>query len=573
MNDALTSFRNYREQNNNDDIMDQQSKTFDDLQAATEMVAETVENKGNDILDSVDDNTAVNELTAENTQKTAQNTETMADNVQKSYEEARKLNSYASQIDEKLRGFGMMMERKFNVVSQIVSGIDAIEEALKTEQPEITTPEPETVLPNIPENVEKQEGYRFFPRRRSEEGERRKKEQRSSDKGKNDVNQLSKAIRGGFKESVSISNQILNMLFRMTLTAIANAAKWGAILLSLVLAIDTVAVHLRHWSKLFKDDFDTFLNKTGEWAAPITKILTTLENIRDYWRKGQYGDLITALIKGFGSALLDAFIQLDRIITSGIASLMRALGFEESADELEYGGLQAAIVRGYKPTREEIDTIARVEKRRGNIGAEYVPTTEFGQRNMERAVSRMSEEKQQEYAKQKEMYAAYKKDESKTDEEKRQSLDVRLDVASDVYQAIEVMRALDPDRDAEKAIDLNERVRALQEKAETSDLTESDRLKLDDLFERFDNEYQNLLDAHNYAMENTAPVPPEQTDIGQQVARTEQAQLQQVTQAQTTNNTANVNNTQVINSHKTIRQGAPQTSTNAPGLIQSGVVK
>lgn len=130
---------------------------------------------------------------------------------------------------------------------------------------------------------------------------------------------LLKVVRGGFKETVGISNKILGLLFKITLTAMMEAAKWGAILLAVVLGIDTLLVHVRHWSKLFEENFSEFLDQAGEWASPITDILTAVREARDFWTKGEYGKFIVELVKGIGEAFYKTFIQLDRIITTGIA--------------------------------------------------------------------------------------------------------------------------------------------------------------------------------------------------------------------------------------------------------------
>ena len=283
--------------------------SLDDLQAATEMIAETVEQKSNEVVGAVEDNTAASELTAENTQSTASNT-------QKTYEELQKLNSFSSQMNEKLRGFGIMMERRFSVVSKITSGLDAIEKAIKDEkQPEQTMPSPQPILPTVPEQ-QNNNNYPTLPKKPQDD---KKKNDKNRDQDKN-MQMLIKVVRGGFKETMGISNKIFSMLFKMTVTAMLEAAKWGAILLGIVVAIDTLLIHFRHWSKLFNTNFSEFKDKAGDWGSTLDNILTTVENIKDYWENKEYSEMISEFVSGMADALRDAFFQLDRIITKGLAS-------------------------------------------------------------------------------------------------------------------------------------------------------------------------------------------------------------------------------------------------------------
>lgn len=80
-------------------------------------------------------------------------------------------------MNEKLRGFGVMMERRFGVVSKMASGIGAIEEALKKPEQPQTMPSPEPVLPTVPEQPDNQ-NYPTLPKKKPEKEEKKEKARR-----------------------------------------------------------------------------------------------------------------------------------------------------------------------------------------------------------------------------------------------------------------------------------------------------------------------------------------------------------------------------------------------------------
>lgn len=559
-NDTLTSFRGFRDQNDENSEHLEQINKLNDIQTATELVAETVENKSNDIVNSVDDNTAINEVNAENTQQTAENTG-------KSVIESKKLNAYASQINDKLGTFSSMLGDKFgNLTTKVTSGLSAIEDALKVETPEPTIQNPQTVLPELPSNVPT-DSYQGF-QRKQEDDKRKDKDsgKRERDPLRDDIQALVKAVRGGFKQTVGISNQILGTLFKISLTAMAEMIKWGAILLSLILAIDTIKIHLKYWGDLFNNNFSEFLSKSGEWAASLTKLLKTTEQARDFWTKRQYGDLIITLVKGLGEAFYEAIIQLDRIVTTGIANILRSIpGMGDLADELEYGALMKAYQHGYKPTERESALMATYEeKERTKFIEEYRDYDPDS-----RLANMFSLESKESKLKKRDESRALEKERAGTTEKQRiESRKEFYTLDSVVNQSLQVMESLD-DSDIDKLEVLNDQANQIRQQVEESPiLLETDKQAILDKLEDININYQRALNKSQGLM----PENPAETETGRQVERTEQAQLQQLAQSSTTHNTANVNNTQVINSQKIIRQGDPITSTPAAGFIQKGVV-
>lgn len=570
MNDALTSFRGMRK-DAEENPLDKLNKldSLDSLQAATELVAETVEQKSNEVVGAVEDNTAANELTAENTQSTA-------DNTQKTYEELKKLNNFSSQMNEKLRGFGVMMERRFGVVSKMASGIGAIEEALKKPEQPQTMPSPQPVLPTVPEQPNN-DNYQNLPKKKPEQEDKKKKRKELD---KDSIENLVKVVRGGFKETVGISNKILGMLFKITLTAMAEAVKWGAIMLGIVLAVDTLMVHFRHWSNLFETDFKEFMKQAGEWASPITDILTAVREARDYWTKGEYGELIVALVKGIGEAFYKTFIQLDRIITTGIAKILRMIpGMGDYADKLEYGALKAAVAQGYTPDERELELMDKVESEHEED--KYGERTGWTgkARDIGEAIGTSIKDKVNEglvnlgWRDQKDVDLEKRQEEMKrneykdvSQEQRSASRKMRITSEGAINNINEVMENLRGDKDKERIDILKKDIDVYRETVKDPKLVESDRSQIERLIEKFDEMYA----AKTQADVSTKSVPVAETEVAKQTERTENLQRQANAQQQTTNQQNNVNNTQVITNNKTIKQGAPTTRIDAPGTIQMG---
>lgn len=565
MNDALTSFRGMRKDADTVNPLDKLEKldkldSLDDLQTATEMVAETVEQKSNEVVGAVEDNTAANELTAENTQATT--------------DELKKLNNFSSQMNEKLRGFGVMMERRFGVVSKMASGIGAIEEALKKPEQPQTMPSPEPVLPTVPEQPDNK-NYPTLPKKKPEKEEKKKRKPEDSDAMVN----LLKVVRGGFKETVGISNKILGLLFKITLTAMMEAAKWGAIMLGIVLAIDTLAVHFRHWSNLFETDFKGFMKQAGAWAPTITKILKTVEAVRDYWKNGEYGKLITAFVEGVGNAFYRTFIQLDRIITSAIAGVLRMIpGMSDYADRMEYGAIKAAKEHGYRETEEERAMMFRVEEkerqerygeRNGITGAIKNMTEGLGDDirdgfNSILVKTGLKDQKDVDMEKRRDELAR-QEHQTTTREQREASYNIRSPLESDLNQATLILKDLSAD-DKEQIKELKGQVDVYRTQLADPTLVESDRDYLERLIEKFDEVYAEKTKGEAA----TTSLQPTESEEAKQVTRTEEMQ-RQATMQQAVQNNNSVNNTQInTTNNKTVKVGAPTTRIDAPGTITMG---
>lgn len=560
MNDTLTSFRGMRKDAENDplDKLEKLDKldSIDNLQAASELVAETVEQKSNEVIGAVEDNTAANELTAENTQSTAGNT-------QKTYEELQKLNSFSSQMNEKLRGFGVMMERRFSVVSKITSGLDAIEKAIKGEkQPEQTMPSPQPVLPTVPEQ-QNNDNYPTLPKKPKDDKKKKKKD-KNSDRD-NNMQTLIKVVRGGFKETMGVSNKIFSMLFKMTVTAMLEVAKWGAILLGIVVAVDTLMIHFRHWSTLFDKNFKEFKDKAGDWGPTLDKIFSSVKSIQNYWENKEYGELVAELVTGLTDVLIDAFFQLDRIITKGLASVLRSIpGMGSLADTLEYGALKQAQARsGVKMDEREKELYARMKKeediRKGMQTKAKLANQQYSSMASMQVEPILTKQESYEINRMKELKTV-------SDDAYRKSSDITVDIEGDMVKNISMLKTVKPGTRPDKLSDLDKDVNEHRKALDNPDLLSTDKQKIKELLDQYD----KIRASKNVPA--VTPPPPDDTDTAKQAKSIEKGQLQNIRNDNTVTNTANVANTQIYNNNRTVQITRPQTNTPSPGLLQKGIV-
>ena len=570
MTDQISSFRGFNRDNETpEEVLDNR---LSEIQAATEMVAETVEQKGNDVTEAVEDNTAANELVAENTESIRKASED-------GNKEARRLNKFAQRIDKKLAKFSTMMENKFTgIASQGNTALQAVEDALKNpeESPAPESVQPDPLLPKIPERPDN-ENYPTLPKKDPRDEKDKKKKQLQNNRNSD---MMVKLLKGGFKETISIANRISSTLFKMALTAAAEMAKWGAILLGLVIALDTVKIHLEYWSQLFQENFDKFLKEAGSWAAPITNLLSSFDKLRDYWVKGEYGKFIQAIVTGLGTALLDMAFRIGGFVASGIAAVLRALGFDDAGDTLEGFYLEQNRARGMQLNEREEEVMKRLRRKEADsiseepetkVGQAWEATTDKGREALDWIKGKtfwdkdeLDRQRERDLKQRGEIRAERK---THTDEQIDQSNDSANKLENKLIPLKATLDRLNPG-DNDKLDVISRRLNDLKEQANNTDLVQSDRTAVNGLIE----EMERVISEKRDQGMSIRSESPEKTEEAQQVNRTE-AMQREIQNNNVTNNTANTVNTSTsITNNRTIRQGPPQTSTPAPGLLQSGVV-
>ncbi len=323
---------------------------LDEVQAASEMTSETVENKSNEVISGLNDIQAANELTAEA--------------VENSTGELQKLNDIASQISDKLSQLSTMLENKFSaespstggnassnssssnsltVISDVIPDIQSDQERI-TELLDDLLPRIDNAPdadfddePSPPEPVRENDNHPAPVSEQGESEEKGKDGKKLSDK----IGALLKVTKDGFKTSIGFSDKIASMLFKYTITAAIEAAKTAAMILSLVLAIDVIKTNFKYWSDLFNTNFTEFSKKAGEWEPLLKSIITSVNEVKEAWKNSDWSGLTIAIIKGVGKAIYN----LTEMIVLGISKLMAALmreipGLSDRADAMEADSLK-----------------------------------------------------------------------------------------------------------------------------------------------------------------------------------------------------------------------------------------
>lgn len=161
-------------------------------------------------------------------------------------------------------------------------------------------------------------------------------------------------LKTGFKSSIGVMDKISGMLFKFTATQAINAAKVAAAIFAIILAIDLIKIYwsvwgekimakLSEWAEIFKGWWDTFT----DWGSQFSDFKTAFEGmganlmeIKNAWVSGDF----PALAKALGNAIIDMGKTISGIIGRTLASLfgplLRKLGFEDTADNLEAAGLR-----------------------------------------------------------------------------------------------------------------------------------------------------------------------------------------------------------------------------------------
>ncbi|AHY25176.1 baseplate hub subunit and tail length [Pectobacterium bacteriophage PM2] len=330
------------------------NNNLSDSQAAMEMVAETIENKGNQIIGSIgalnknlDNTTAGVELVAENTE-----------NVSKS----------ALAISDKLSKLTEMLSTHFSSAPK--APVKSEDDTLKVIDEKLEQPETlssEDLLKQLVKPHENLPDADFIPPVHQEEKPKEEKEKKNNeDEGFGaKLSDLAKISKTGFKGMISVTDRIAGMLFKYTVSAAASAAKFAAMIFSVVLGIDMIKVYFQYFMKQFEAGWDKFAEKFEEWGPLLSSLIVMAKNISQMFSDGNWLGLAEAIIKGVG----DVTVTLGNLLMLGIskltAAILRATGFEDAALNVEGSALQAYQQKtGAKLDDEDSTTLAKYQDKK-----------------------------------------------------------------------------------------------------------------------------------------------------------------------------------------------------------------
>lgn len=311
-----------------------------DSQTASELIAETVENKSNQIIQSIDkvgkglDNVvAGTELTAEASEKTTKAVGALQD--------------VTTAMSEKLSKLSTMLSEKLVTVTTAPSTshdsqtLLALKEAMpiEVEQPKLT----ELLEKLVPQHPVPEDAPFLPPVPVPDSGDDEKKKKKEKDNDSNAFDQLFKTTKAGFKATVSVGDRIASMLFRYTVTAVAEAAKIAGIMFALVLGIDSIRVYFQYFMKKFDESWAKFDEQFKEWGPLISDLMIMAKNVSSMFTEKNWLGLGKAIAQG----IMDFTTGMADLILVGMAKLtaavLRGVGMDDKADALE-----GSVLQGYQ---------------------------------------------------------------------------------------------------------------------------------------------------------------------------------------------------------------------------------
>lgn len=353
------------------------TNNLEDIQAAGELTAESSEQSLQEHREqtrTLKDIMAAAELNAENTESSNQKLNDLNANVVQGFE---KISEFAQQIRDSLKAMPAAP------TPPALPEEPKPEENLPTEEPAPHRPE------NMAEYLRLLAGnlVDFFKPKSEEEKPKPKPGDDTSTKFDlvlDRLDGLAKITQKGFNKTIGLADDIASALFKFTVSAMLNTAKLAAMVFGIVLIADILTIHFNHWTKMFNENFSKFEKELGSFAAPLTDIWSSLKDIYNYWKQGEYGKMVDEIGQSVANASKYLFDALLLGLGKALASLIRAMGKDELADDFETATvMRANREMGYKLSEEEEKMVARtydrqdkekreaIEKKRDRIGGGF----------------------------------------------------------------------------------------------------------------------------------------------------------------------------------------------------------
>lgn len=540
------------------------SQQMADSQSASELIAETIENKGNQVLTGLqqidkrlEDVVEAGELAAEASEKGAEASRTLTTAM------SEKLNKLTSLLGEKLSGTTTPAQNTTESTS-----LQAIKDAMpiEVEQPKLqelleklvpqhNTPTEDEDFPALPKPEE-------APQKNSSEG----KEKGDMFPGMDD---LLKTTKAGFKATISITDRIAGMLFKYTVTALAEAAKMAGMIFGVVLAIDSIRVYFQYFQKKFDESWAEFDKKFEEWGPLISDLMTMAKNISVMFKDGNWSGLAAAIFKGIGNITTSLADMILLGMSKLTASILRAFGKDDMALSVEGSALQGFQDRtGAKLDRADQMTLAKYQDKQDQEKTDsdrklykkwkdkpegaLDTAVKYGSVSQETAEKikndsfdftfqeKPEQERLEAFAKRNESYAAIKRTTDRNNQ-------IDSPDASDVKNSKEMKAEID-------------------KQLASQDKSVPQRLNTDMLLKKLDDSIVEF----NKRTPEVKPAPVQQSDDSQQVQRIEQAEKAKAERQKAPEQGTTLQQTNIMQkTSKTSYNMPPQSSTPAPGMARS----
>lgn len=331
------------------------SDVLADSQAASELLSEVVENKSNQIISSIDKvNKSVQDVVA--------GTELTAEAIT---EQSNQSKALSDALNEKISKLSNMLEAKFAGISTPPDGssLKVIEDSVP-EAPKAETPKVPAVIEDILPPEDNKPDAEFVPEPPKKDSDEGKEGDKTSLSDK--IEALTKITEKGFKASVSVADRISGMLFKYTITALAETAKFAAGLLLLIFGIDAIRVYFQYFMKQFESGWKEFSDKFKEWGPLLEGLMTWAKNAETMFSEKNWLGLAEAIVRG----MVNLTKNMAQLIMLGISKLISAIlskipGMGEMAENIEASGLMSYQQNtGARLDEEDQTKIAKYHDRR-----------------------------------------------------------------------------------------------------------------------------------------------------------------------------------------------------------------
>lgn len=322
--DALASSQN--------DELGNIAEHLKEAQAASEMAAEAIEQKGNQIITSLDGINKKLEDTNAGVELASEAIERVGRNTQATTGAARAISAKISKLTDMLAEKLTADIKKAPNTSESTT-LAALEEVMpiQVEQPKLQ----ELLEQLIPQNPIPEDAPFLPPPEQPDEDKKAGKTDKTEGLGLK-FDDLLKSTKGGFKAVVSVTDRIAGMLFKYTVTALANAAKFAAQILAVIFGIDSIRVYFQYFMKQFESGWKEFNDKFKEWGPILEGLMTFAKNAEAMFSEKNWIGLAEAIINGMVKLTLNMANLLMLGINKMTAAILRTIpGMSETADNIE----------------------------------------------------------------------------------------------------------------------------------------------------------------------------------------------------------------------------------------------
>ena len=540
--------------------IDDLNAVLQDIQIASELTAETIEEKSNQLIDSAED--IKNQVS-----DVVEGTELSAEASEKTTEAVKDHTEVSERISDKLSKLSKLLSEKLGVSALSGPNPESAATVIPEALPVAEFPAPVALPAVIPPHENNDPNDAIFPpvpQDDSPTDENKRESEADKKESKELFNDLLKTTKTGFKATIGITDKIAGMLFKYTVSALAETAKMAGMIFGVILLIDVIKANFKYWSDKFSANFDEFSEQAGVWGTTLSSIFGTLENIQKFWEAGDWGGLITAIVTGVGKVLynLGEIIQLGMAkVTSAILSVIPGLG--DAALSVEGAALEGFQEHtGNQLSDKDQETVAKYQSAKIENGENLFDKLQSGRTWLKNKIS--GDKNVGDYVSDDDRDAEREKLKAMKPEERIEVLKKANEARAAIIRFERRLDDVNPDNKQSVAA-VDKAYESLKAQVGDSDLNKTSTTKKE-LDSRL-SEAKAKLD--ELKQTEAKPAPISESDDAKKVSAIEKAKAQASVEKAATTQTGGtlVNTNNVVNNSKTVNNHAPITSSSAPGVF------